>query len=95
MMTPGNPLQQERPLKPVAEPGWPQSVKGNNVVRLEGGTSFDPNNSALTYAWTLVMGQDVVLDSNLSESLLHLPPQKPPKKQVLHFKQLSVVKKMV
>jgi hypothetical protein len=63
--TTGTPLES---LKPVAEPGWLQSVKGNDVVELDGGTSFDPNNSALTYAWTQVMGPNVVLDNDLSKN---------------------------
>ena len=62
-------------LKPVAEPGWLQSVKGNDVVRLDGSTSFDPNNSALTYAWTQVMGPDVVLDNDLSKNPTFTAPK--------------------
>jgi hypothetical protein len=62
-------------LKPVAEPGWLQSVKSNERVQLDGSTSFDPNNSALTYAWTQVMGPGVVLDDNLSEKPTFTAPK--------------------
>jgi hypothetical protein len=62
-------------LKPVAEPGWLQSVKSNDLVELDGSTSFDPNNSELTYAWTQVMGPDVILDDNLSEKPTFTAPK--------------------
>jgi hypothetical protein len=62
-------------LKPVAEPGWLQSVKSNEIVQLDGSTSFDPNNSALTHVWTQVMGPGVVLDDNLSEKPTFTAPK--------------------
>jgi len=37
-------------LKPIAEPGWLQSVQSNERVQLDGSTSSDANHSALTYA---------------------------------------------
>ena len=70
--TTATPLQT---LKPVAEPGWLQSVKGNDMVRLDGSTSFDPNDSALTYAWTQVMGPDVVLDNDFSKNPTFTAPK--------------------
>jgi hypothetical protein len=42
---------------------------------LDGSTSFDPNNSALTYAWTQVMGPDVVLDNDLSKNPTFTAPK--------------------
>ncbi len=62
-------------LKPVAEPGWLQSAKSNDMVELDGSTSFDPNNSELTYVWTQVMGPDVILDDNLSEKPTFTAPK--------------------
>ena len=62
-------------LRPVAEPGWLQSVKSNDMVQLDGSTSFNPNNSMLTYAWTQVMGPDVILDDNLSEKPTFTAPK--------------------
>ena len=62
-------------LKPIAEPGWLQSVQSNERVRLDGSTSSDPNHSALTYAWTQVMGPDVILDNNLSEKPTFTAPK--------------------
>jgi hypothetical protein len=62
-------------LKPIAEAGWLQSVKSNEGVQLDGSTSFDPNNSALDYAWTQVMGPGVILDNNLSEKPTFTAPK--------------------
>ena len=62
-------------LKPVAEAGWLQSVKSDGVVKLDGSTSFDPNDSALTYAWTQVMGPVVILDDNSSEKPAFTAPK--------------------
>jgi len=62
-------------LKPIAEPGWLQSVQSNERVQLDGSTSSDPNHSALTYAWTQVMGPGVVLDNNLSEKPTFTAPK--------------------
>jgi hypothetical protein len=62
-------------LKPIAEPGWLQSVQSNKRVQLDGSTSSDPNHSALTYAWTQVMGPGVVLDNNLSEKPTFTAPK--------------------
>ena len=62
-------------LKPIAEPGWLQSVQSNERVQLDGSTSSDPNHSPLTYAWTQVMGPGVILDNNLSEKPTFTAPK--------------------
>ena len=53
-------------LKPVAEPGWDQVAKNGELFELDGGRSADPNGLKLTYAWTQVMGPDVILDDHSS-----------------------------
>ena len=62
-------------LKPVAEPGWLQSVKSNDMVELDGSTSFDPNDSALVYDWTQVMGPEVILEDSSSEKPTFTAPK--------------------
>ncbi|MFZ4479805.1 MAG: DUF3443 family protein [Rhodoferax sp.] len=41
-------------VAPVANAGAAQNVVAGTVVRLDGSASSDPNNDALTYAWTLI-----------------------------------------
>lgn len=49
-------------LGPIANAGLDQSVKSNELVRLDGSNSSDPNNSALDYSWNQTNGPKVTLN---------------------------------
>ena len=48
---------------PVADAGSPQTVDEGDLVTLDGSVSSDPDNDALTYAWTQAAGPAVALSS--------------------------------
>jgi hypothetical protein len=62
-------------LKPVAEPGWDQVAKSSELFELDGGRSADPNGLKLAYAWTQVMGPDVMLDDPSAETPKFVVPK--------------------
>jgi hypothetical protein len=49
---------------PTANAGAPQTVLVDSAVTLNGGGSFDPDNHAITFAWTQVSGPAVLLSSS-------------------------------
>jgi hypothetical protein len=51
-------------MQPTANAGPAQSVLVNVTVTLDGLGSFDPEDQALTYAWTQLSGPAVTLSSN-------------------------------
>jgi hypothetical protein len=48
---------------PNSNAGGNQRVAGGTVVTLNGSASNDPDNDALTYAWTQTLGQSVTLSN--------------------------------
>ena len=48
---------------PVADAGTDQTVNENTIVTLNGTGSFDPDSDPITYAWTQVGGQVVILNN--------------------------------
>jgi hypothetical protein len=62
-------------LQPVAEPGWDQVAKSNELFELDASRSTDPDNLTLSYAWTQVMGPHVVLDDHSSEKPKFIAPK--------------------
>ena len=59
---------------PIANAGRPQKVTGPTDVSLNGGLSRDPENKALTYAWSQTSGPNVALeDVDRVQASFHLP----------------------
>jgi len=50
-------------LRPVAEAGDNQTVEDGTTVYLNGGSSYDPENTALTYAWVEIGTSDLTLNN--------------------------------
>ncbi len=53
---------------PVADAGTDQSVAPGAPVTLDGSASSDPNSDSLTYSWTQIGGENVVLDDSSTVS---------------------------
>lgn len=53
-------------LGPTADAGPDQSVKSNELVQLDGGNSYDPEGSTLTYSWNQTEGPNVMLSDETS-----------------------------
>jgi parallel beta-helix repeat protein len=49
--------------KPVARPGGPYAVKINQVFRLNGSSSYDPDGSIIFYRWNFGDGSSEILDT--------------------------------
>jgi YVTN family beta-propeller protein len=61
--------------KPVADAGPNQAAQSDDQVQLDGGKSYDPNGSPLTFSWTQTRGPDVTLDNPASEKPEFTAPQ--------------------
>ncbi len=59
---------------PTANAGPPQTVLVQSSVTLNGGSSFDPDNHALTFAWTQISGAPVLLSSSTAASPFFTAP---------------------
>jgi Protein of unknown function (DUF1566)/K319L-like, PKD domain len=49
---------------PIADAGEDFSAQGNELVSLDSSNSYDPDNDAITFQWTQLSGQSVLLNDN-------------------------------
>lgn len=69
---------------PVAHAGIPQTVAGGSAVTLDGSASSDPDNDALSYAWTQTGGTIVTL-ANATSAQANFTAPSSAQQQVLNF----------
>jgi len=60
---------------PIADAGPDQSVNSNDLVRLDGSNSTDPNGSVLNYVWIQTSGPDVTLSDTNSPDPTFIAPE--------------------
>lgn len=64
-----------RNLAPVAKAGVIQTVAHSARVTLDGGGSFDPDGDGLTYRWTQISGDEVILNNSEAAKPSFTAPQ--------------------
>jgi YVTN family beta-propeller protein len=67
-------LESPRP-QPIADAGPDQSVKSNDIVRLDGSNSSDQNGSPLTYYWNQRSGPQVTLSDSTASGPTFTAPE--------------------